>query len=102
MTADLADLRDHLTEYLDRVRRGETVLITDHQKVIAKLQPAVQGEIQEDDRAWVDDLVRRGIAVAPEEPMTSDENEELLAEVMSAPPLPDLVAAVLTEREEGW
>lgn len=102
MTADLAELKDHLAEYLDRVRGGETVLITDHERIIAKLQPAAQDEIEQDDQVWIHDLVRRGIAAAPEEPMTQEENERLLLEVAGRAALPDLVAVVLAEREDGW
>lgn len=102
MTADVQDLLGHLAEYMDRVRGGETVFITDQEHVIAKLEPATEADILEDEEAWIADLVRRGIATAPRERMSAADNEKLLAQLSNQPPLPDIVAAVTLEREEGW
>jgi antitoxin (DNA-binding transcriptional repressor) of toxin-antitoxin stability system/predicted nucleic acid-binding protein len=86
MTADLLDLQGRIAEYIARVRRGETVFITDDEKIIAKLEPVAEAEIAEDEQAWIDDLVRRGIATAPAEQMTPQENERLIAELLNSPP----------------
>jgi len=102
MTADISDLQGHIEEFIVRVRGGETVFVTDREKVIAKLEPATEAQLDEENQAWIDDLVRRGVATSPIEQMTPEENERLLAEVLNSPPLPDIVAAVLKEREEGW
>lgn len=36
-TVGIRDLRDHLSAYLERVKAGETLTITDHGKPIARL-----------------------------------------------------------------
>ncbi len=42
MEAGVRDLRDHLSRYLDVVRDGEEVTVTDHGKAIARLVPLDQ------------------------------------------------------------
>ena len=39
MEAGIRDLRDHLSRYLDMVRAGEEVTVTDHGKAVARLVP---------------------------------------------------------------
>ncbi|MCP4959506.1 MAG: type II toxin-antitoxin system prevent-host-death family antitoxin [Actinomycetia bacterium] len=39
MEAGVRELRDHLSRYLDAVRAGDEVTVTDHGKAIARLVP---------------------------------------------------------------
>ncbi len=39
MDVGVRELKTHLSRYLDRVRRGETVVITDRGKPVARLEP---------------------------------------------------------------
>lgn len=39
MEAGIRQLRDHLSRYLDLVREGEEVTVTDHGKAVARLVP---------------------------------------------------------------
>lgn len=39
MEAGIRDLRDHLSRYLDFVRDGQEVTVTDHGKAVARLVP---------------------------------------------------------------
>lgn len=39
MEAGVRDLRDHLSRYLELVRNGEEVTVTDHGKAVARLVP---------------------------------------------------------------
>jgi prevent-host-death family protein len=39
MEAGVRELRDHLSRYLDAVRDGEEVTVTDHGKAVARLVP---------------------------------------------------------------
>lgn len=55
-------LKNRLSHYLRLVRRGETVLVSDRDQVIARIEPA--GDLAStgaDDAGWLDDLERRGI-----------------------------------------
>lgn len=38
-SVNVADLKNHIAAYLDQVRRGEEILIRDHQQPIAKIIP---------------------------------------------------------------
>ncbi len=40
----IKQMRQHLTEYLDKVEQGQEVIITRHNKPIAKLVPVVKKE----------------------------------------------------------
>ena len=55
-------LKNRLSHYLRLVRRGETVLVSDRDQVIARIEPA--GDLAStgaDDSGWLDDLERRGV-----------------------------------------
>jgi len=55
-------LKNRLSHYLRLVRHGETVLVSDRDHVIARIEPA--GDMTSsgtDDPSWLDDLERRGI-----------------------------------------
>jgi len=39
MEAGVRELRDHLSRYLELVREGEEVTVTDHGKAVARLMP---------------------------------------------------------------
>lgn len=39
MEAGVRELRDHLSQYLELVREGEEVTVTDHGKAVARLVP---------------------------------------------------------------
>ena len=42
MEAGIRELRDHLSRYLDAVRNGDEVMVTDHGTAIARLVPVGQ------------------------------------------------------------
>lgn len=39
VNADLRELREHLSQYLERVREGEEITVTDHGRAVARLVP---------------------------------------------------------------
>jgi antitoxin (DNA-binding transcriptional repressor) of toxin-antitoxin stability system len=57
--ANISYTRNHLSEMLDRVRAGESVLIVDRQRPVARLEPAGGGVAG--GQAWQVDLARRGL-----------------------------------------
>lgn len=58
----VSEFKNRLSYYLRQVRRGQSVLISDRDRVIARIEPA--GDLtagQNDDARWLDDLERRGV-----------------------------------------
>ena len=95
-TVKVSELKNHLSHYLRQVRRGESVLICDRDRVIARIEPA-GGSVSagSDDAHWLDELERRGTVRRA----TGKLPRGWLA---GRPKLKaDLVAALLDEREDG-
>ena len=94
--ASITEAKNQLSALIDRVRRGETVLIEDRGVPVAQLQPVSAGA--EADQARVARLVRAGVL----RPAAEAPSKEPLPG-----PMPRLkrgasgVAALLAEREEG-
>jgi len=57
-TVGVKDLRDHLSDYLQRVRRGERVVVTDRGRPVAAITALDEGV--EAQSAW--NLVSQGLA----------------------------------------
>jgi len=58
----VSELKNRLSHYLRLVRRGETVLVSDRDQVIARIEPAGDKAFTgTDDAGWLDELERRGI-----------------------------------------
>ena len=53
------ELRQNLSVYLERIKRGETLMVTEHNQVVATLQPASATANP------VDRLIEEGRATAP-------------------------------------
>ena len=93
--ASVSEAKNQLSALLDRVRHGETVLITDRDLPVARLSP-VKTPHETSDR--LQELVRNGIVRAGRggaAPSILD----------TPPPAPrgkaDIVAALLADRDEG-
>jgi prevent-host-death family protein len=61
--ARISELRDRLSEYLARVRTGETVIVYDRDTPIARIDPIAPAA--EDLPDWVLEAYRKGIATPP-------------------------------------
>ena len=101
MTSNIAELKDHLSQFLRRVRAGETIWVKDRDRIIAKIEPVRDDERQSDDEAWMADLVANGVAQPPKEKMTKKQVEELLSEPVKPRKKVSAVATLLRERVEG-
>jgi prevent-host-death family protein len=94
-TANISYTRNHLSELLDRVREGETVLIVDRDQPVARLQPV--GESDSDGPEWKAGLIRKGVIRSAAHRLDTKE--------LRAMPMPqtqkngDVVAALLADRE---
>jgi len=60
-TVGVRDLKNKLSEYLRRVRLGESVLVTDRGEVVAELLPPGQGRDDPSVPAGLQSLARRGL-----------------------------------------
>ncbi len=57
--ASISETKNNLSAILDLVRNGETVLITDRNKLVARLEPVISAN--EDDEAHLQQLERAGV-----------------------------------------
>lgn len=92
ISADVAELGAGLRDYLDRVRAGEQVVVTDGGQEIARLIPAARSNPK---GAAYADLVARGRIIPPERKPSGED----LPLVPAARGL--LLPALLAERAEG-
>ncbi len=59
------ELRQNLSVYLDRVKAGESLMVTEHGAVVAMLRPAPAAD------SVIDRMVADGRAVAPSAPLAT-------------------------------
>ena len=58
----IAELRNRLSYYLRRVQRGESILVCDRERVIARIDRVdVHAVLPEGDGEWLERLERRGV-----------------------------------------
>jgi prevent-host-death family protein len=60
-TVGVRDLKNRLSEYLRRVRLGESVLVTDRGEIVAELLPPGQGQGDPSVPVGLQSLVKRGL-----------------------------------------
>jgi prevent-host-death family protein len=92
--AKISELKNELSRYLRYVRRGESVLILDRDRPVARIDP-VRSPASLESADWTAELERAGVLRGPVAALPSD----WLAR--RAPAKPDVVAALLEERETG-
>jgi prevent-host-death family protein len=65
-SANIADLRNHLTQYLQEVRAGEEIVVRDRQRPIAKIVPFTVDDDEADAAALVAaGFMRKGSGAIP-------------------------------------
>lgn len=92
--ARISELRDSLSEYLARVRKGETVIVYDRDTPIARIEPIAPSD---DDPEWLREAIRRGIVTPPR---VRDSAPFDLSPVRADPRF-SLLEALLEERRSG-
>ena len=97
-TANIATTKNELSRLLRRVKRGETIVITERNRPVARLQPIEAGAILGD--ADLQSLVAAGVLAPPAGPPLD------VAAFLAGPRARltskrSLAAAILAEREEG-
>jgi len=92
----IAELKNRLSYYLRRVQRGESILVCDRDRVIARIERVdTHAPGPESNGEWLDRLERRGVIRRG----TGKLSRQWLA---SRPTVGvDVVAALLRERDEG-
>ncbi len=60
-TVNISDLKARLSAYIQRVRRGEEVLVCDRNKPVARIVPCCIDDYSEQERR----LIARGVLVPP-------------------------------------
>ena len=60
-TVGIRELKNHLSEYLRRVRLGESVLVTDRGEVVAEFSPPTRGAIDTSLPVGLLALAKRGL-----------------------------------------
>jgi antitoxin (DNA-binding transcriptional repressor) of toxin-antitoxin stability system len=95
-TVKIAELKNRLSYYLRHVQRGESILVCDRDRVIARIdRVAANARVSESDGEWLDRLYRRGAirrGVGKLSPQWLSRRPAVGA---------DVVAALLRERDEG-
>ena len=97
-TAKVSELKAGLSAYLERVKRGDQVVITERGRSIAKIVPILATELDEEEH--IRELERRGIALPPE--YAGGVPPEYWALELPKDPEGLVLKALLQEREEGW
>jgi prevent-host-death family protein len=91
-SANIADLRNRLTQYLQEVRAGEEIIVRDRQRPIAKIVPFTVDDDDADDAALVSaGLMRKGSGTIPSSFWKAPRSRVSLKAV---------VAAVTADRDE--
>jgi prevent-host-death family protein len=93
-TVSISTLKARLSEFLDAVRQGQDVLVTDRGRPIARITP-VRDRHQEQGRR--DMLIRTGRLRAPQRRVPKD----LYARALPGDPKGHALAALIEERREG-
>ena len=92
----IAELKNRLSYYLRRVQRGESILVADRDRVIARIE-RVEGReaLPQGDAEWVDRLEQRGIIRRASGRL----DRKWLAQKPAVKA--DVVAALIRDRDEG-
>ena len=92
--ARIAELKNRLSHYLRYVRRGESVLVYDRDRPIARIDPVPDPrELAGSD--WIDELERAGLVRPPTAPLPKDWLERRVRVTA------DVGGALLEERRAG-
>jgi len=92
--AKISELKDRLSHFLARVRRGESILVLDRDTVIARIEPAGHGASPTEESDWLHALELRGTLRRSTQPLPRGwlgKRPKVKA---------DMVRALLEEREE--
>jgi len=97
--ANISYTKNHLSELLDRVKEGESILIVDRKTPVARLEPMTRRGESADEPAWIETQVRSGAISRPSKAVQS---EQIVGRKLPKPKAGgDVLRALLRDREEG-
>jgi antitoxin (DNA-binding transcriptional repressor) of toxin-antitoxin stability system len=96
-SARISELRDGLSEYLARVRRGETVIVYDRDTPIARIEPISSAAARPGAPDWLVEAEKRGIVLPPR----AADAPPLDVDPVQAEGRFSLLEALLEERRSG-
>jgi prevent-host-death family protein len=97
--ASISELREHLSRYIEQVRRGETIEVVDRETPIARVVPTVSEsrKARQRDKALIKRLLRSGqVKTGPLRGVP-----EILKRLPPGPTKSGVLDALLSERAEG-
>ena len=92
LKASVSTIKNSLSSYLEKVKAGESVMITDHKKPVAILEPV-------DSAGWPEEVreaIQKGEAKGPQKTLNLAKFKDLPAGMG-----PSLAEAILEERRQG-
>jgi prevent-host-death family protein len=95
--ASITQAKNHLSQLLEEVKSGTTILILDRNKPVARLEPVAAEGATNDER--VASLVAQGLATAPRRPL--DAAAFLSRKMIRLPARTTALQALMEEREHG-
>ncbi len=96
ITSTISNAKNTLSALLQLVQRGETVVILDRDRPVARLVP-IEGGPQESDEAWLAEQERQGLLRRGKASFPAGWRPEPVSPIEGA----DVVAALLADREES-
>lgn len=93
--ASVSKLKAHLSAYLEQVKAGEEIVVTDRGKPVARVVPI---KVETDEEARIERLIREGVL----RPGRGGSILETLKNRTRVTCKASVVEALLEEREEGW
>lgn len=97
--ARISELREHLSRYLEQVRRGETIEVVDRDVPVARVVPAVPGSRK--GRQREEALIKRLLASGHVKSGPLRGVPEILKRLPPGPTKSGVLEALLSERAEG-
>jgi prevent-host-death family protein len=98
-TATISEAKNKLSQLLDWVKAGETVIITDRDVPVAKLE-SVQRPSEGEAYGRMERLIRAGVARGPIKPLAKDWRKNHPR--IKVPADVDIVKIIAEERESSW
>lgn len=69
--SSITEAKNNLSGLIDKVRSGETVLIFDRNRPVARLEPVGPGDGDDGNAPWLDSLVRDGLVSPAAKPLSA-------------------------------
>jgi prevent-host-death family protein len=92
----ITEAKHNLSALIDRVRRGESVLICDRNRPVARLQPVGPADASGSDAPWLAGLIRDGLLT----PATKRLSVRGLPNPVKPAKATSIVAALQADRDE--